>query len=183
MKSFGFKRIGVIALCIISLPFIVLVLPWALIFLDILLSPAPPKPEITYGEFPFRLEYELNGERKVVEDTLICEFDGFGMDEGRGKFRRWKERFASGNEEVLLLKVDVSKKIYYQVGGAYYYMGDMPEATGFKHEFPNASIEQRRDNLTSDSTIFAEDLFSEFGIKLISWDYTQPIINTFEAKK
>ena len=40
-------------------------------------TPAPPLPEITYGEFPFRLEYELNEKLHVIEDTLIVEFDGF----------------------------------------------------------------------------------------------------------
>ena len=48
-------------------------------------------PEIRYGEFPFRLEYEINGERFVIEDTVICEFDGIGWNEAQGKFRKWKD--------------------------------------------------------------------------------------------
>jgi len=71
--------------------------PWVMISLGISLLPNPPKPGITYSEFPFRLVYEINGERKVIEDTLICEYDGIGMDEGRGKYRKWKEHLASGN--------------------------------------------------------------------------------------
>lgn len=72
------------------------VLPWAMIALGMLISPNPPRPEITYGEFPFSLEYEINGHRKVIEDTLIGEYDGIGMNEGIGKYRKWKWRLASG---------------------------------------------------------------------------------------
>ncbi len=91
-------------------------MPWLLLFIGIQLGPNPPRPEITYGEFPFRLEYEINGERKVIQDTLICKFDGFGSDEGRGKYRKWKTRLASGNERLTLLKVDETMEIYYSGG-------------------------------------------------------------------
>ncbi|MGC3014791.1 hypothetical protein ACPTH2_17305, partial [Enterococcus faecium] len=37
---------------------------------------APPLPEITYGEFPFSLEYEIDEERILIEDTVIAEFIG-----------------------------------------------------------------------------------------------------------
>jgi hypothetical protein len=81
-----------------------LVFPWLLIFIGIQSKPNPPRPEITNGEFPFRLMYEVNGYQKVIEDTLIYEFDGYGADEGRGKYRKWKKRLASGNERITLLK-------------------------------------------------------------------------------
>ena len=35
-----------------------------------------PEPQIKYGEFPCKLTYEINGEIKTIEDTIICEFDG-----------------------------------------------------------------------------------------------------------
>jgi len=60
------------------------------------LSPDPPKPVVRYGEFPFRLEYEVDGERFVVEDTIICEFDGITVDMS-GKYLEWNMRLLSGN--------------------------------------------------------------------------------------
>ena len=36
---------------------------------------APPLPKITYGEFPYRLEYEIDNKCYIVEDVLIAEFD------------------------------------------------------------------------------------------------------------
>jgi len=76
-------------------------LPWLFIFIGNQLEPNPPHPEITHGEFPFRLVYEINGQRQVIEDTLTCDFDLFGTDEGRGKYRKVRERLASGNEMLL----------------------------------------------------------------------------------
>ncbi len=51
------------------------------------------------GEFPFCLEYEIKGKRSVIQDTLICEYDGIGINEGQGKYREWKEHLASGKHK------------------------------------------------------------------------------------
>ncbi|GJM80348.1 hypothetical protein HMSSN139_28440 [Paenibacillus sp. HMSSN-139] len=128
------------------------------------------------------MEYEINGERKVIQDTIICEFDGFGADEGRGKYRKWKQRLASGNERITLLKVDDTKEIYYNEGSAEYYMGDYGDAE-FQHDFPNASMITKEGRTTSYGGIPAEELQKKYNIKLISWDYTSPIKNKFYTTK
>ncbi|WP_236290659.1 hypothetical protein [Paenibacillus allorhizoplanae] len=155
-------------------------LPWILIFIGIHLGPNPPRPEITYGEFPFRLEYEINGERKVIQDTLICEFDGFGADEANGKYRKWKDRLASGNQRITLLKVDQTKEIYYSPGSPDYYMGDLKDTEGYRHGFPNALLIERRDGkFTSNRLIRADELLNKYHINLISWNPSPPIKNNF----
>lgn len=141
----------IVLIAIVSIIVFFTVWPWVSISLGISLLPNPPKPEIIYGEFPFRLVYEINGERKVIEDTLICEYDGIGMDEGRGKYRKWKEHLASGNQEIMLLKIDNTKEIYYNPGPADYYMGDMSEGVRYNHNFPNACyFEKYKNGGTSD---------------------------------
>ena len=35
-----------------------------------------PEPKIKYGEFPFVLTYEVDGEIRVIEDTIVCEYEG-----------------------------------------------------------------------------------------------------------
>jgi hypothetical protein len=172
------------------------VVPWATIALGISLMPNPPKPEITYGEFPFRLVYEINGQQKVVQDTLICEYAGIGMNEGRGKYREWKERLASGNQKILLLNTNgasgivfrkqktLKQEIYYDPGPAWYYMGDLERGNGYKHSFPNASFsEEYQDGSGPYGNILADELLEKYKIKLISWDYTQPIKNSFSKNK
>ncbi|WP_339323097.1 hypothetical protein [Paenibacillus sp. FSL W8-0194] len=175
--------------------FVIFSWPWLLLHNRIDSLPNPPQPSITYGEFPFRLEYELNGQRKVIQDTLICEFDGTGWDEGQGKYRKWKGYLASGKERLLLLEVDnpvalrsdgkvVKQEIYYSVGSARYYMGDMKEYEKYKQSFPDASyFEQYEDGSTSSGVIQSDELLRKYNIKLISWDYTQPIKNNFVASK
>ena len=64
----------------------------------------------------------MNEELHVIEDTLIVEFDGFGMNEGIGRYRRWTSRLASGEDLVLLLEVSDNKQIFYFPGPANYYM-------------------------------------------------------------
>lgn len=156
-----------------------LALPWVLILIGNHSEANPPRPEITYGEFSFRLEYEINGERKVIQDTLICEFDGFGADEGRGKYRKWKKRLASGNERITLLVVNQTQEIYYSPGSPNYYMGDLENNEDHQNGFPNALIIERAGRLTSNRLVRADELLDKYSIKLISWDSDPPIKNTF----
>ncbi|MFX3673177.1 MAG: hypothetical protein ACE3JQ_01845 [Paenisporosarcina sp.] len=160
-----------------------LAVPWLLIFIGIHLEPNPPRPEITYGEFPFRLEYEINGERKVIQDTLICEYDGIGANEGQGKYRKWKERLASGNKDITLLKVDETKEIYYPPGSSDYYMDDLGEYESSEHFFPDAAFIEKDGRFTHSGIISADQLLKEYNIKLISWDASQPIKNSFPVTK
>ena len=153
--------------------------PWLLLFIGIQLGTTPPRPEITYGEFPFRLEYEINGERQVIQDTLICEFDGFGADEGRGKYRKWKDRLASGNERITLLKVDNNKEIEFVPGSAEYYMGDSDNGRG-DSSFPNAVYFEKDSNGTKSGGVEAKELLDKYHIKLISWNPSPPIKNNFK---
>ena len=157
----------------------ILALFFGTLYFNIKRLPEPPKPEITYGEFPFRLVYEINGEQKVVEDTLICEYDGIEIDAGRLKHREWKEYLKSGKERIVLLKVDEKTEIYYNPGYGKYYMGD--ENGVFNHFFPNASqMRWYKGKVSSYGTISAKKLLNKYNIKLISWDYTEPIENSFK---
>jgi hypothetical protein len=173
LKKF-FKIIIIIILSII----LFFTLPWAILFVGLNFLPSPQKPAITYGEFPFRLEYEISGKRKVIKDTLICEYDGIGINEGQGKYRKWKEHFASGNERITLLKINNTDQIYYDVGTAGYYLGD-PECSSYRHQFPDADYLYKFGKWDSDSMISAADLYEKFKIKLIKWEYTKPIKNKF----
>lgn len=173
----------VVALLIILIIIAFFTLPWLGMYTGIQLMPNPPRPEIAYGEFPFRLEYEINGQQIVIQDTLICEYDGIGSNEAQGKYRKWKERLASGNQKILLLKIDDSKEIYYDPGHARYYMGDLEPNEKYNHNFPNAMIAEREGRIISNSIISADELLNKYNIKLISWKYSQPITNNFSTTR
>lgn len=176
--------LGIPLLLVVVVIAYVTVWPWVMIGLGSSLLPNPSEPEITSGEFPFRLEYEMNGERKIVQDTLICEYDGIGWNEGQGKYRKWKQRLASGNEKITLLKVDETKEIYYPPGSTDYYMDDLKEYEKFSHIFPNAAFIEKSDRITHSGIIRSNELVEKYNIKLISWEPSLPIKNSFpEAKK
>jgi len=144
----------------------------------ILLGPNPPMPEIRYGEFPFRLEYEINGERVVVEDTVICEFDGIGLDTASWKYRKWKKYLASNSNEMnVLIVIDEKIKIYCYVGSAEYYMDDerYPEQRPLMPRFYHVKLN------SLDTTVYEiQDFIEKYNLKLISWEFTDPIVNTFK---
>jgi len=53
-------------------------------------------PEIAKAEFPFVVEYVMDGETYIIEDIVVCEFDGFdGMFPNQ---RCWSSYLKSGNE-------------------------------------------------------------------------------------
>ncbi len=89
--------------------------PWLLLYIGLSSGENPPKPEYSYGEFPFYLEYEINGQIMSVEDTVIVKYDGIGLSEGTGKDIKWKQTLASGNEEVVLFQDGDSVKIIHPV--------------------------------------------------------------------
>lgn len=187
-KKIKLKRLFVYSFVIaLSMMLIIIglfTLPWIALYAGLHLLPAPPRPEIIYDEFPFRLEYEINGQRVVLKDTLICEYDGIGINTGSGKYFKWKEHLASGNERVTLLKISNTQEIYYRVGHARYYMGVQGEGIGYIHSFPDASLLDTSENVGYyESTVTAEELFNKYNIELISWDYTEPISQKRREKK
>ena len=171
--------------------------PLNLLNVFLLIGPRPPAPEVKYGEFPFRLEYLLNGESVVVEDTLICQFSGYGVNAGVGKYREWTATLASGNERIVLCEATgvsslyhgdpedttesiaaLNTVIYFNPGAASYYMGD-----NYTHRtnFPDALYFMERNGiLGQEGVVQADVLLSDFGIELISWEISDPIVNTFK---
>jgi|AKZA01.1.fsa_nt_gi hypothetical protein len=67
------------------------------IFMINLENKPPSNREITYGEFPFRLEYEIDGERFVIEDIVIAEFEKSIRGNMTAQARRiWNTRLENG---------------------------------------------------------------------------------------
>lgn len=155
-------------------------------------NPNPPIPEIQYGEFPFTLTYELDGEVKVVKDTVICEFEGFVNRGSAGKARKWKTSLKSGKEQITLLDLRPFEEInefgqtmlelYFYYGTAAYYMGD--ESNPFSRNAQDLGwVEykyQTRDGKIGSSAYKADVAWEKYKIKLISWEPSQPIKNSFK---
>lgn len=165
--------VALILVCIIGV--LILASPWILIFIGGWLSPNPPAPEITYGEFPFRLEYRIEDEVYVVEDVIVCEYDGVDWNEGVGKHRIWKGTFKNTGEEELLVLTDGDTKIYCSVGGADYYMGDKEYGEPYVPKF--YYVTSFENGTVSGG---ADDLLDKYKIELLDWQLSEPIENKFE---
>ena len=135
-----------------------------------------PKPKITRGEFPFELKYELDGETISVNDVYVCEYDGIGKNEGVGKYIRWKGYIKGTGSNSVLIKEVNNKKIFCSVGWPEYYMNDPNNYIASKPE-PELYIEEKTETgLFNTYNIDG----SEFNIKIISYQFSEPIENLFE---
>lgn len=153
-------------------------------------------PKIKYGEFPFKLKYELNGKIYDINDTVICDFDDFDISGGFGKSRNWKERLKSGSDRFTIIsnenvysvlepgRVNKSSGIYFDYGDGQYYMGD-PNADSAIHSSPHFCYVETYEKSPKKTHVYATPLTKEqlqkyFGIKIIEWTFSKPIKNTFE---
>lgn len=139
-------------------------------------------PEITYGEFPFSLEYEIDEERILIEDTVIAEFIGsFRGNVTTQPRRSWSIKLLNNSGELkafhyeFLIIESEDVTITLSSGSAGYFMNDggsKPQLTvrdriaGFMH-FSHYDLEEAR------------KILAEYGITLINWEYAPPIRNFF----
>lgn|GEM_PF-2333246 len=155
------------------------------------LPPNPPTPKVKHGEFVFKLEYEINGERKMLEDKLICDFKGFEVRTvGGPKIRKWKdyyenkqkrEIFTFRNEpsrytKIVLENIDIYK-IVLGVGPAEYFMGE-PEYRGMP-ELPSIQVYDTSTGYYKDP-IESEEFLEQCSFKIIDWYCDSPIDNIFK---
>ena len=167
-----------ILMVVFMAPVICVFLSMILMLVGGVMLPSPAKPEITYGEFPFTFEYEINGEIIKVEDTVICEYDGVGLN-SNGKYLKWKDWIESSGEEDILIVTDGNIKIFCNVGYAEYYLGEEQYEQPFEPFF--VRIEYFPEGGTSTRRAEDEEL-EKHKIKIISYNLSPPIKNTFKHK-
>jgi len=175
-----------------------------ILFILFVLFPAaihPPRPVITYCEFPFTLIYELNGETEIIEDTAICEFDGYGELSSAGQNREWEVYLKSkkNSEEAESTFVHVTLldlrnqevyddfgnevlELYFFVGNGHYYMGD---TLGNLHREPQSFDEvhymyKHKEGCIGYSSINSEVAFEKYKIKIMDWTSHDPIPNAYK---
>lgn len=168
--------IGVIAVIII---FLVISSVWIALYLGITFSKNPAKPEIKYGEFPYKLVYELDGQKCIKEGKFICKYKGISMDEGRGKYRNWIGFIDGTDKPSVLLFEDEMYEIYCYIGDAEYYMGDY-ENSEYNSDFIPKPYITGLPKEGNDMKILLEDkVNSVYKIKIIDWEFSEPIDNVF----
>lgn len=157
----------------------------------------PKLPQITEGEFPFIVEYEMNGERYVIEDTVICYYDGYDTSVWPAKFRTWEEELKSGEEDKRLIielepniesilvdgRINIESRILLDYGMGDYYMGDIDRFSARDCPCINyvEYFQTGPKTYEYDATALSnEQLEKYFNIKIIRFEFSEPIKNEFK---
>ncbi len=196
---------------IVLIPIIVFLLifvcPWFALWFGLAIMPNPPKPVIKYGEFPYQLTYELDGEIITIEDVAICEFDGYKPRTEAGQGRKWKiyskseagtsSLYNEQGEKTDALWITLADlrdrnilddsgnevlELYFYGGNGHYYMDD---ELGSYDRNAQALTEidymyKTVDGKIRHSSFKAEKAYEMFKIRLISWEAAEPIQNSFK---
>lgn len=139
-------------------------------------------PTIKEGRFDFSVTYEVNGEQKTYTGVYVCEYDGVETTflgssiEWKGCIEnqeQWWDMPIQNNEDGI---------VYLNFGFLpEYFMGD-PNAIYYDVPSPSLyMVYNDSDEDMSHVTGEEEDIL-QYGVKIISYEYADPIENTFEEK-
>ena len=144
-----------------------------------------PKPEIKEGEFDFALTYEVDGETKKIEGTYVCKFEGVSRAlDGVG--RDWKgyitDHDDSASYELKItdegtIKVDLDICSEFFMSDPQYEMIVSSEQT--KPE-PYVYITSGDPSTEEPSNVVSFDLYEGDDVKIISFEYDEPIENIYK---
>lgn len=155
-------------------------------------------PQMTEGEFPFVFEYELNGQRYLIEDTVVCKFDGYDLSNPFpfiSYSRMWLTSLKSGEAEKCIIiefdentesalvsdRVNIESRVHLFLGAGGYYLGDPEDADrGPKIRYTEKYRTGAKESTVTGTDLSYEQLEELFGIKVIRFEFSSPIDNTFE---
>ncbi len=149
-----------------------------------ILMPEPTEPQITYGEFPFSITYEINNEIKVYEDVVVCQYEGIEHLGTGGKRRKWSGKLKSGNEHIVLLRATTNNtpfEIYEASPGLpEFYMGEFKESQEEQESYMKDDRYLGYKQGDIDRTITKEEAWEKYRVRVINIEWSPPIENKFE---
>ena len=184
-----FLILGIIIAALLVIALVIGFFFWFALGGGVLFTSNPQKPEITYGEFPISITYEVDGEVFVIEDTEICEFDGFELRGEAGKYRKWKSRLKSGNTSLTLLRIE-EENLIVEIGTSgglpEYYMGDFQYGQS-REDYERVMADDRylgyvqwENSIQTGSSITKEEVWEKYKLKILDVQFSPPIENTFD---
>lgn len=138
-----------------------------------------PLPTVQEGRFDFSVTYEVNGEVKTYSGVYICKFDGV-LTTFVGSSLEWEEYIENEKEVDIPIQTNEDGTVYINFGfSPAYFMGE-----AYDHPDPEPNLFMMYHNSTPDSLEITseEDVIAEYGVRLIGYEYADPIENTFEEK-
>ena len=138
-----------------------------------------PRPEVKDGQFDVSVTYEVGGETKTLDLVYVCDYDGVKMSLEGTRYRSWNGHF-EGYEDGDVIEVskndDGSSIVFNFLIYAEYFMGE-PDYVDF---YPEAKTERIYFEDGIEMIDYDEELITEeYGVRIISINYEEPIKNTF----
>ena len=140
-----------------------------------------PRPEVKNAEFDFSVTYELNGETRTVSGVYVCEYDGVYLALESGYCRGWNG-YIKGDEpeEIIIGSTEDGGKIRLALCLYPEYFMNEPQASERSDPEPCLLIdypytEGIETTLISDAKTIEEI----YGAKIVSYNYSEPIENSF----
>ena len=139
-----------------------------------------PRPEVKEGQFDVSVTYEMGGETKTLDLVYVCDYDGVKMSLEGTRYRAWNGHF-EGYEDGDVIEVsktdDGSRIVLSFLIYAEYFMGE----SDFVDFYPEAKTERIYFEDGIEMIDYDEELIEkDFGVRIISINYDEPIKNTFD---
>ena len=159
-----------------KLPIIILVVGLILAIVSCFFTGIIKEPTIKAHEFDYSVTYRIGSETKTYEGTFRCNFVGHDGDDDP-TLRMYDGVHTKDGNELGALWLTVAQKedveLLMAVGlDAAYLMGD-PD----KYEYVHGNDEPYFEAIDADG--YSVEVFEKFDAEIISWEYPEPIKNTF----
>jgi len=151
-------------------------------YLSTLIIPSPPLPIVRYGEFPFRIDYEINGEQKYIEDTLVIQFSGVTRSLGIDSRLRWNReiRGNSSEESVFLWETEDGVRLYHELERSDVLMGERSIDDSLANRILAIKSVSSIRNGNQIGNIDEETLLKYHGVRIKEFEISSPIDNNFK---
>ncbi len=164
--------------------FFLSLVPMLLILAIFSRAPSSDVPIVKHGEFPFHIVYEIDGERRSIDETIICDYIGKGMNEDQGNFIEWEGRLANANkitnffgdaDRVMTITlyedvIDENNKITCDIGNPQYYLG--------YYNYEDYKPGRIRFSNNDDTALILDEveLWEKYKIKIIEMKFSEPAV-------
>ena len=162
----------------LSLSSLIIISAFALMLLYALLSGIAKKPAITQMDFPFSISYELNGEIVTIQDVYTARFTGNGgyVDLAERRYEGFiqSDPESGGSSYILREGEDGSISLHANFHPDYM-LGDNKYDYYVSYPFePHLSYyDPELGDFEDEQTLLKK------GVRLISWEYPEPVENSF----
>ena len=168
------KKIIKVLIILIIIVILISILPFlyfALIMLYSLFIDIPAQPKVKHGEFPFELVYEYKGNQYTINDTIVCDYDGYSWSLEGGNSRDWTCELSKDDEYgQYYIDKENEPSLYIEIPEAPdYYMGDKEYSKEDAHPIIMYNDE-------STGTYYQEkDKIDVVDIKIVDWKPSNPL--------